>query len=652
MECDVMDFSSTKGRELAVSCTASKSYHEPVMSVSGDAIYRNESVTIRVATKGDASAQLCDMFYSWDPAKDRGDWSLLSAELVNDAFEGVFLTTYATPADTVYFFARVENVSGGNTSETGVAGVNVLNNPPQTNLAITPGAGTVGGELHLSAEESYDVDGNVVSYRWFLNGVELRTDNSHPNLTYHIRAMIEGEIIFTCEATDNEGTANRSEPLAVLIMENDIKAGDIFLTTGGKRKAMGEGMKVHGKVILEGNFTDDLGFDSVEINLSKVGSNYFVNQKLTLGGGEDSGSHISKVYDKNKFTTFWSFELDTREFKNGDYRLEILASNNISLSEASSTITFEIINTPPGEELFLPLLFIGLGPFVIMFLAGFYINLRRKRRVSDVLCNAGNEPGEVFRHIPGVSLASFFVGLALLSVLFVITIIHAESLVAGLSLIFALGISGLFSYLVFYGRSMGISIAGILLSLAGGVLFPIFFRGEIIWGILGLAFYFLIILAEIICHFMFNRHYLFDLQNIIKNKTSVGTNMTFNAFQIDRKYGPVDEKDKRKDEMNIIGKLSHTLFNNREVKIGVFDVEDWGKENKAAGIMLAEFIRLMKKKRDDGASAVAIEITILGSDPVADRKKDVIPAHGFRRTEAKEIERGETYRYEISQGKG
>ena len=88
----------------------------------------------------------------------------------------------------------------------------------------------------------------------------------------------------------------------------------------------------------------------------------------------------------------------------------------------------------------------------------------------------------------------------------------------------------------------------------------------------------------------------------------------------------------------------------RMLKIGVFDVKYWGRDEKVAGIMLGKFMKMMKKKQHNAPFADSIEITVLGSDPSRQRKKEIILGRGFRKTDVKEQRRGETYRYEIPRG--
>ena len=634
--------------ELHGNIPPTRSLHNPAINLSQDAIYRNQSVTARITVDGDTSKLWCEIFYSWDSEEDKDNWSVLSSKLIDDVFEGHFQTTHATSAGFVYFYGRVGNITADEYSYTTVAEVNVMNNPPNAFLTVNPDFGIIGGELYLSGEGCFDIDGNVGSFRWFLDDVELNADNSYPNMTYRVGNMIVKKLNFTCEVTDNEGGVSKSKPVAVEIIGNNITSGEIILYDNEGCDPMKGGGVVKGEIILEGNFTDYLGLDSVEINISKAGEGQIIYGKVTLREGGKDGLHIWQSTSSEGITTFWSYRFDTSELDDGNYSFELSAKNGISSKEIN--FYFNVRNTPPATEThFWSFLSIGIGMFTILGLAGFFINRSNKRRVRKILSAVGNESKEIFRSVPAVSMISLLICIVLLSFLFAVTIIHTGSWLIGLSLIFAIGISGLFSYLVLNGKSLIICFLGIILSLGTGILLVLLFD-KFIWGLIGLVLCVLIMLAEIVCYFLFNRYYLMSFQNRVENTTSAGTNMSLNAFEIRRRYGQDKKKDTKTDRINVFGKISYTLFNNKEVKIGVFDVKDWGRDEKVAGIMLGKFMKMMKKKQHNAPFADSIEITVLGSDPSRQRKKEIILGRGFRKTDVKEQRRGETYRYEIPRG--
>ncbi|WP_394203447.1 glycosyl hydrolase family 18 protein [Shewanella waksmanii] len=102
--------------------------------------------------------------------------------------------------------------SAGATGESDIVNISVTaaNQPPQVSLTA-PLDGfnlPINALVNLSAEAS-DIDGEVASVDFYANGALIATDTSAPyTATYD--ANIEGDLIFTSEATDNQGASTQS----------------------------------------------------------------------------------------------------------------------------------------------------------------------------------------------------------------------------------------------------------------------------------------------------------------------------------------------------------------------------------------------------------------------------------------------------------
>jgi hypothetical protein len=160
---------------------------------------------------------------------------------------------------------------------------------------------------------------------------------------------------------------------------------------------------------------------------------------------------------------------------------------------------------------------------------------------------------------------------------------------------------------------------------------------------IGTAIFILSACAEIFSYLLYNRNLLMFFQNREENTTSVATNLTLNAFDIyrDRKApkGPriikpnlgKPELDQNKFKAKIRGKISYTRFTTNEVTIGIFDVNDWERDEKLASIMLDRFLKLMSRKKNKKPFANSIKIKLMTSDIMAGEKKKLLEKKCFTR---------------------
>ena len=121
--------------------------------------------------------------------------------------------------------------------------------------------------------------------------------------------------------------------------------------------------------------------------------------------------------------------------------------------------------------------------------------------------------------------------------------------------------------------------------------------------------------------------------------------MSLNAFSIEA----VDETERITDteyRARVLAKISYTRFTDGEVKIGVFDVIDWNRDTKLAKIMLAEFIRTMKRKTQGESLPRSVEIKLLTSDNNIKEKKESLLVNGFLQVQETGSSREMIFRYE------
>ena len=93
----------------------------------------------------------------------------------------------------------------------------------------------------------------------------------------------------------------------------------------------------------------------------------------------------------------------------------------------------------------------------------------------------------------------------------------------------------------------------------------------------------------------------------------------------------IPEWKKKIFKANIYGKISYTRFTTNEVKIGIFDVNDWGRDEKLASVLLAQFIKIMGRKENKRSFANSVKIKLMASDPGVEEKKKLLKKTGFAR---------------------
>jgi len=621
---------------------------KPELRLGSTEVFRGNSTLISLHSGlNDTEKYSCTIQYS----RDGKDWYELPAILEEEHFTADFITSHATPAGDAFFRGMVTNRSTSEASEwSDTATLTIKNNPPVAFFTIPDARGVMGGELLLSGAGCYDKDGTILSYTWFMDGVELGTSTSKNEMRYKVGEAKTGWVNFTLEVTDNEGGVALSAPVPLEIVKNTVRTGNVTFHSYDSGRSIKDNEKWEGTVRLEGNFTDLLGFDNIEINISDNSGKLLVNKRLTYKENTSGDAGISRVTSMDGILTSWFFYLDTTLLKDGKYVVEIKAENGANTGK--STEKFEVMNGPPPREThFLIFLLMGSGIFIIFAVIGFVIAWYDKKILGGKLGNIGYRPKDVSRHLPLVSRISLAASFLVLVLLLLIAAWFMESFLLFVILCIAMGITGVCAYRVFSERSTIMAIAGGIFTALAGILFLLIMNRDYpdqgqIWGLASLSLLILIMCGELVCSFLYNRNYLILLQNRLENETSVARNMSLNAFSI----GAGDEKKteiiKNEYRANVFAKISYTHFNNGEIKIGIFDVNDWKRETKLAKIMLSEFIGLMKKKTPGEKGSRSVEIKVLTSDTNRKEKKEALLLIGFLQAEGKGDSREMVFRYE------
>ena len=622
----------------------------PEIRVSKDFMFRAESALISIFPDGGITERWCEISFT----KDNSTWLDLPVRVAEDHFQADFHTSHSNSAGAYYFQGEVGDRSGGSSEQSGVAKITVKNNPPTAFIYAESNKMAAGYEYMFDAGGSFDLDGNITDYNWDFGD---NTSSAGMKVTHEYNEV--GDYLVDLTVTDNEG-GTMTVKASIAVVTNLLGTGQTVFTYGEKNTVdlLGD-VKVEGNVVIQYNETTLLGLDTLEMNIQKNGN---------IDNPAGIRTETWKEYDPTTgyFTSFWRCSFDSRELDDGEY--EFVIKN----TERSMEISFEVDNEPPVWSFF----FIGLGLFVLTALAASLIQWLRRKKLRKMLMDIDYESKDVFRYVPEVSLISFFASLAFLFFLFFIIINIVNSWLYGLLLMFGIAVSALFAHLSFMGKKTAITIIGALLCCGTGSLYLIALLDSFIFALMGTVIFVLITCAEIFSHLLFNRNYLMLFQNREENTTSVGTNMTLNAFDIyrdreaERKRnnklfgtptalvplinfiatvimigsagaprGPKIVKPKRETpewkkkiyKAKIHGKISYTRFTTNEVKIGVFDVNDWGRDMKLADILLVQFLRLMSRKKNKKPFANSVKIKLMSGDPHAREKKKLLGSRGFTR---------------------
>ena len=621
---------------------------KPELRLGSTEIFRGNSTLVSLHIGQNDTAEFsCTIEYS----QEGNDWYELPARYEGDHFAADHITSHSTPGGDALFRGRVTNRSTSEVSEwSDTATLKILNNPPVAHLTITEERGVMGGEILLSGAGCFDRDGTIYSYRWFLDGNELGTSTSENEMRYKVGVVKTGWVNFTLEVTDNEGGKTISAPVPLEIVENIVSAGDVTFHSFDSGRPITDDENWGGTVRLEGNLTDLLGFDNVEINISKNGGKLLVNKKLTYKENTSGEMGISWETKTDGILTSWFYYLDTTILKDGKYVVEIKAENGASTEKISEE--FEVMNGPPPREThFLLHLSMGLGIFIVFAVIGLIISWYDKKMFRKKLENIGYLPKDVCEHVPVASRISLAASIVVLVSLLLIAAWFMEDRLFFVIICTALAITGVSAHRVLSGRSMIIAVAGGLFACASGILYLVIMNFDypdrgLIWGLAGLSSLTLVMGGELICVFLYNRYNLFLLQNRIENETSVAKNMSLNAFSVNSMNETEQKIDHRKYRTQVFAKISYTHFNNGEVRIGVFDVNDWKRDAIVAKIMLSELIRSMKRKIQGESLPKSVDIKLLTSDDNIQEKKESLLANGFLQVQEASNTREIVFRYE------
>jgi len=608
---------------------------QPEIRVSNNSIFRGESALISIYPDDNITELRCDIFFS----EDNSTWSSLVVRTEKDHFEADFISSNASSKGIYYFKGEVGNKSGGPTQKSGIAKIIVMNNRPTAIISIDPELVVAGYENTFNGNGSFDLDGNITDYFWHFGdnstGVGLNV--------VHTYSMM-GNYTVSLTVTDNEGGATTLST-SVAVVWNLLRINSSLVITFGEERTVLIGGEVKGDLIVEGNVeiliseTTRRGLNTLDMYLKKFG-------KIDKIDGVETETWQEHDPDTGNVTDFWKCSFDSTELEDGEYYFEI------DITGWSIMVDFEIDNEPPSP----PFFFIGLGLFVLAALAGFIIEFLRRKKFRKILEDIGYESKDVFRYVPPFSLVSLFISLALLIFLFLVIINNVNSWLYGLLLLFGLAVSALFAHLSFIRKSSTITTIGALLCCGTGSLYFIAMFDYLMYALIGTVIFVIIACAEIFSYLMYNRNLIMFFQNREENTTSVATNMTLNAFDIYRErevpkgpriVKPGQEKhewNQNKFKAKIHGKISYSRFTTNEVKIGIFDVNDWERDVKVAGIMLAQFIKLMSRKNENANS---VKIKLMTSDPMIREKKKLLEIRGFTKV-TDEISSVETFRLDIT----
>jgi len=620
------------------------------ISLSNHSVFRGNSVIVRLYTNDSLiNGTFCTISFS----RDNATWTDLPTRRVADHFEALFETSHATETGVVYFKGRVSSGTGGEILRSRRVALTIRNNPPVTFLSIEPSQGIVGGTLTLYGGGSYDLDGSPVLYRWFLNENELGT-GTEAEWAYRITDTFDGHANFSLEVIDDDGGNGSSKNVFVQLLENRIIIGNISLRENGVARNLRDGHELRGISVFEGYFSDRLGFHTLNITLYQ-GEKIVSSTEATIGVATAGGFQIWRNRTGEELLTFWSYDLDTRPLKDGDYVLRITADNGAE--NATARAAFEIRNSPSPVRSHANVLFlIGIGIIILAAMICCLTFWRGKVGLRRKLESLEYEFSEVFKHVPRTSIVASTAVVGSLMFNFILVLVMTEGLITGSILLGAIALCGIIAHGSLARRSPILVITGVLcLSGTGAVFFWLFFD-DLIWASVGIVIFSVLSGTIIVIHMLWNRELIIYFQNRVENTTSVGTNMTLNAFRINRdRKAPdsprppsigkpgryVSEWKKKTWNAHVFGKISYTRFNSREVSIGVFDVENWKNGRRLAGIMLDRLLWLMRKKEYGDTFATTVSMKLLSSDPAASYKKDIALRRGFRRKDGEGDPMGE-----------
>lgn len=705
------------------------------ITLEPDTIYRNQTVLIKVACEDSGGFPIEDSFscnISHSLTQAEKDWTLLNTQYNTEdsTFRAVFNTDHNSVKGEHYFQAKVTNRTSGASQTSSISTLQVLNNPPRV-FVNASGKRVVGEELKLTGEGSFDLDGNISSYRWKINGQSVNESGS--KWPYKVKAEDEGDFSITLTVTDDEG-ASRSDTITMVIEKNTAIAGEVTKIEEGEtqQSSIADKEVFKGGVNFQGHFIDKLGFNKITAVIKKAsladdpGAEKKMDINVTLTASERKGLRIWREINHSfdGMNTYWSFELDSEDISDGEYVLFITAESP-GMSKSQS-VTFKVDNVPPPKETHaLAFMFIALGIFLIIGLITFLIVRKKKNNIRQKLLDIGYESKEVYKYVPLPSYICLFISLAGIIFASIALILMMSSWLWGILVLLILGLSGMFAFMVFTGRSFPLLIIGCLISIGTGFGYFFSMLDEYPWALTSLIILIFIAVLEMLCFLLFNRNYVLMFQNRVENTTSVGTNYTLNVFDLYRDHeaerkrnermfgssasfiastmsaqvslvsnmglgggrapkgqkspkgpaqpkgpskpgakkgpkgpsqpkGPAAPKGKQVPEWKkkiyrayVFGKISYTKYTNDEVKIGVFDVDDWKADKKVAHILLGEFIKLMNKKEFDKKFASLVRIKLLTTDSNYRYKEGALKKRKFRPDEEKSTSNQKLFKLEI-----